>query len=169
MNRRDFKFFNFCHPWLYFDAFWKKNQWITVNGCKIDHFCFGLDTMKSASLRASFGDVKKILKSFRRKKLLKKWIQFMVMRRDDQLMSLTSKSLFSLFRFPNFHVVNPNSDPWNFTKKFRHVRQDVFNKITECEIACFVTVTIVSPGDVDFISFYEQTVISISKSTRVDK
>ena len=55
-------------------------------------------------------------------------------------------------------VMNLRKDPWSFTKKFRHVRQDVFNKITECEIGCFVTVTIVTPGDLDFISFYEQTV-----------
>ena len=54
--------------------------------------------------------------------------------------------------------MNTIKDPWAFTKKFRHVRQDVFNKITECEIGCFVTVTIVTPGDLDFISFYEQTV-----------
>jgi len=57
-------------------------------------------------------------------------------------------------------VVNPFEDPWAFTKQFRHVRQDVFNKITECENGCFVTVTIVTPGDLDFISFYEQTVSS---------
>ena len=91
------------------------------------------------------------------------------MRRDDQVIALALQSLNGLSKvYSKFHVVNPNSDPWNFTKKFRHVRQDVFNKITECEIACFVTVTIVSPGDVDFISFYEQTVISIAKSARVD-
>ena len=56
--------------------------------------------------------------------------------------------------------MNPGKDPWAFTKKFRHVRQDVFNKITECKNGCFVTVTIVTPGDLDFVSFYEQTVSS---------
>ena len=55
-------------------------------------------------------------------------------------------------------MINPSQDPWMFTKKFLHVRQDVFNNITECEIACFVTVTIVTPGD--FIAFYEETVSS---------
>ena len=59
--------------------------------------------------------------------------------------------------FKNY-LLNTSKDPWAFTKKFRHVRQDVFNKITECEIGCFVTVTIVTPGDLDFILFYEQTV-----------
>ena len=44
-------------------------------------------------------------------------------------------------------VMNLRKDPWSFTKKFRHVRQDVFNKITECEIGCFVTVTIVTSHD----------------------
>ena len=47
-----------------------------------------------------------------------------------------------------------------FTKKFLHVRQDVFNNITECEIACFVTISIVTPGYFNFIAFYEETVSS---------